>query len=202
DGVDVVVDALNGRGRSGQKHFAEAGARLAAAAHGSGVGRAVMLSIAQCDQLPMGYYRARVAKEQVYAEAKLPTAVVRASQFHSLLDTVFRAGDRIRMVPSVRSAWFQPIDVRDVARALVDAAAEDLHGHTVRTVSGPERKPLTDFAEEWRAATGSRARVVELPLPGRLGRYFAEGRNVAPGTAFGTITFAQWLAERGPANLS
>ncbi|WP_422933813.1 SDR family oxidoreductase [Sinomonas sp. P47F7] len=203
DGVDVVVDTLEGRGGAAQKRFAEAGRRLLAASHGSGVRRAVMVSVAQCDELPIGYYRSKAAKELVYREAKLPTAIVRASQFHSLLDSIFRSTERLRIVPSVRAARLQPIDVRDVARALVDTASEEFSGHSMRTVSGPETRPLRDFADEWREATGSRARVLELPLPGTFGRYFSEERNLAPGTEFGTITFSEWLAGRGegPANL-
>lgn len=204
DGVDVVVDALEGRRGKAQKRFAEAGQRLLAASQGSGVKRAVMLSIAQCDQLPLGYYRSKAQKELVYGEAKLPTAIVRAAQFHSLVDSIFRSTQRLRIVPSVRSARLQPIDVRDAARALVDAASEEFSGHSLRTVGGPEIRPLREFAEQWREATGSPARILEFPVPGNVGRYFSEGRNIAPGSGFGTITFGQWLAElqTGQSNLS
>ncbi|MCH6469446.1 SDR family oxidoreductase [Sinomonas terrae] len=190
DGAHAVVDALEGRGRAAQRVFPEAGRRLLAAAHGSGLQRAVMLSIAQCDQAPFGYYRSKVAKEEVYDAAKLPTVVVRAAQFHSLLAEIFAYGSRLHVVASLRGAQMQPIDVADVARALVDAAAEELPGHLRRTVSGPETKPVRDFAQEWRTAVGSTARILDLPMPVR---FFSQRRNIAPGTAFGTTTFAQWL---------
>ncbi|WP_138442350.1 SDR family oxidoreductase [Sinomonas susongensis] len=201
DGAEVLVDALEGRGRAAQRAFPEAGRRLLAAAHGSGVRRAVMLSIAQCDQIGFGYYRSKVAKEKAYDAAKVPTAVVRASQFHSLLAELFAYGSRFRVVPSVRRARMQPIDVADVARALVEAAAEEAGGHTLRTVSGPETRPVHDFAQEWKTAVGSTAGIIDLPVPGR---FFSEGRNLAPGTAFGTTTFAQWLESHSgdSANLS
>lgn len=201
DGADALVDALEGRGRAAQRAFPEAGRRLLAAAHGSGIRRAVMLSIAQCDQVGFGYYRSKVAKEKAYDAAKVTTAVVRASQFHSLLAEIFAYGSRVHLIPSVRGARVQPIDVADVARALMDAVGEEAEGHTLRTVSGPETRPLRDFAQEWKSAVGSTARVVDLPLPGT---FFSEGHNLAPGTAFGTITFAQWLeGYRGSsANLS
>jgi uncharacterized protein YbjT (DUF2867 family) len=104
----------------------------------------------------------------------------------------------------VRRARLQPIDVRDVARALVDAAAEPDEGHSDRTVSGPETRPAREFAEEWKTAVGSRARIIELPVPGGIGKFFSEGRNLVPGSTFGMITFAQWLDEQKahPADLS
>ncbi|KHL01553.1 SDR family oxidoreductase [Sinomonas humi] len=194
DGAVAVVDALEVRGRAAQRAFPEAGRRLLAAAYGSGLQRAVMLSIAQCDQVSFGYYRSKVAKEQAYDGAKLPTVVVRAAQFHSLLAEVFAYGSRLHVVPSLPGAQMQPIDTADVARALVDAAVEESSpDHLRRTVSGPETKLVRDFAEEWKAAVGSTARILDLPVPVP---YFSEGRNLAPGTAYGTTTFAQWLEGR------
>jgi uncharacterized protein YbjT (DUF2867 family) len=203
DGVDAVVDVLGARTIRFQTVFPEAGRRLLAAAHGSGVRRAVALSIAQCDRIGFSYYRARLAKEQLYDGAPLPTAVVRASQFHPLLARIFASGQSLRLIPSIRQARVQPIDVRDVARALVDEALEQRSGHAHRTVSGPEVRPVREFAQEWKASVGSAARVVDMRLPG-AGTFFTEGRNLAPDSAFGTITFGQWLSERrgGTADLS
>ncbi|MEN2745362.1 SDR family oxidoreductase [Sinomonas halotolerans] len=195
DGAEILIDALEDRRLRAQKLFPEAGRRLLAAAHGSGVRRAVMLSIAQCDELDFGYYRSKVAKEKLYDAAPMPSAVVRAAQFHPLLAQIFAAGHPLRIVPSVRRARLAPIDVRDVARALLDAAVEEGDGHALRTVSGPETRPVRDFAEEWKDIVGSRARIVGLPAPGGVGRYLSQGRNLAPESAFGTITFAQWLKE-------
>ncbi|WP_171042255.1 SDR family oxidoreductase [Sinomonas gamaensis] len=203
DGADAVIDVLGARTVRFQTAFPEAGRRLLAAAHGSRARRAVALSIAQCDQVGFSYYRARLAKEQLYDGAPFPTAVVRASQFHSLLARIFASGQPLRLIPSIRHARVQPIDVRDVARALVDEALVEGSGRAHRTVSGPEVRSVREFAEEWKASVGSSAPIVDLPLLG-TGTFFSEGRNLAPESAFGTITFGQWLREQrgGTADLS
>ena len=90
-GADVVIDCLEGRSGKARKGFADGGARLLAAAQDAGTARAVMLSIVNCDRSNAAFYRSKAAKEHVYELSGLDTAVVRATQFHSLLgDDVWR----------------------------------------------------------------------------------------------------------------
>ncbi|WP_077489952.1 SDR family oxidoreductase [Sinomonas mesophila] len=196
EGVEVFVDVLEGlRGRA-RRDYALAGRRLLDAARGSGTDRAVSLSIVAADRFPIGFYRAKLAKERVYEEHPLPTTVLRCAQFHDLVAEVFRAGARLGVIPCLRGARLQPIDVRDVAKVLLDAAAEPAGGHLALTACGPEIRAMAELAEAWKHAEGSTARIVEIPVPGRSGRVLAEGGNLVPEAARGTITFEQWLAER------
>ena len=205
EGVEAVVDTLEGRSGRARRDFALAGRRLLDAARGSGVRRAVSLSIVAADRFPIGFYRAKIAKERVYEEHPLPTTVVRSAQFHDLVAAFFAAGARLGVVPCLRGARLQPIDVRDVAAALLDAAdgsgdglGSRAAGHEVRTVCGPEVWPMTGLAAAWARAEGSASKVVEIPVPGRSGRLLAEGANLVLEAPRGTITFEQWLAERHP----
>ncbi|GAA2198458.1 SDR family oxidoreductase [Sinomonas flava] len=202
DGVEVVIDALEARRGRAVRDYPHTGRRLLDGARGSGVDRAVSISIIACDQFPFRYYRSKAAKERVYAEHPLPTTVVRCGQFHDLLGSVFEAGDRFGFVPSLRQARVQPIDLSDVARALVDAAEAPAGGFLLTAACGPEVRSLRSLAEAWCSATGSTSRILELPVPGRIGRSLAEGRNLMPEAAFGTVTFEQWLRRRavGTAN--
>lgn len=199
DGVDVVVDALEGQHGRALRTYPLAGRRLLDAAKGSSVVHAVSLSIAACDQISLRLYRSKVAKERVYADHPLPTTVVRCAQFHDLLDRVFASGARFAVIPVLRGARLQPMDVRDVARALVDSAEAAPGASHLWTASGPEVQSMRALAEQWRRAAGVGRRVVEFPVPGRDGRALAEGRNVVPETAFGTVAFGDWLDEKyGP----
>lgn len=195
-GADVVIDCLEGQSGRALKNFADGGARLLAAAQDAGVRKAVMLSIVNCDRSSFGYYKSKAAKEQVYERSELETLVLRATQFHSLLAGVFAAGARIRLVPVVKGARFQPIAPAEVATELLESALEAPSGvrHRVRTVVGPEIVGMRELAHSWRQATGARGRVVELPLPGGLGKYLRAGLNLAPGERHGTQTFEGWLA--------
>ena len=142
-GADVVIDCLEGRSGKARKNFADGGARLLAAAQDAGAARAVLLSIVNCDRSSFAYYRSKAAKEHVYELSGLETVAVRATQFHSLLAMIFAAGSKLRIIPVVRGARFQPISPADVAAALLEAALEPAPvgagpRHRVRTLGGPE----------------------------------------------------------------
>jgi uncharacterized protein YbjT (DUF2867 family) len=195
-GADVVIDCLEGRSGKALKDFADGGARLLAAAQDAGVARAVVLSIVNCDRSSFGYYASKAAKELVYERSGLETVALRATQFHSLLATIFAAGSRLRIIPVFTGASFQPIAPADVAAALLEEALKPVTGrrHSVRTVGGPEILGMGEFARQWKAATGSRARPVRFPLPGAMGKYLRAGLNLAPEERHAGVSFSAWLA--------
>ena len=195
-GTAVVVDCLEGRTGKSLRTFADGGARLLEAAREAGTGRAVLLSIINCDQGPLRYYRSKADKEQVYAHSPLETLTVRATQFHSLLVQLFAAGSKIGLIPVFRGVRFQTIAPADVASALLEAAlaGPSPEVHRLRTVGGPEINGMAELAQTWKRQTGSRGLLVGLPLPGAMGTYLREGRNLIPEQRYGRQTFASWLA--------
>jgi len=196
EGGDVVIDCLEGQSGRSLKTFADGGARLLAAAQGAGVTKAVVLSIINCDRSGLRYYRSKAAKEQAYQRCGLETVALRATQFHSLLARLFAAGSKVRLVPAIRGARFQPISPAEVAGALLDAALEPPSGlrHRVLTIGGPEVVEMRELALDWKAATGSPGQVVLLPLPGPMGKYLRAGLNLIPEGRHGSETFRGWLA--------
>lgn len=197
-GADVVIDCLEGRAGRALKDYPLAGARLVAAAETAGVRRAVVLSIINCDQSHLRFHRSKAAKDRLYAGSGLETVVVRATQFHSLLAGLFAAGSRLRLVPVIRDASFQTISPSDVAAALLEEALENPSDerHRMRTVGGPEVGTMRDLAESWRRMTDAKGWIVELPLPGSMGKYLRAGMNLIPEQRFGRETFEGWLAKR------
>ena len=191
-GTDVVIDCLEGRTGKARKNFADGGARLLAAAQDAGVARAVLLSIINCDRNSFGYYASRAAKERVYQRSGLETIVLRTTQFHSLLASIFGAGAKLRILPVVKGARFQPMAPADVAAALLELALEPSVG--VRTIGGPEVLDMAEFARQWKDATGSGARPVQIPLPGAMGEYLRAGLNLVPEKRRAGDTFSGWLA--------
>ncbi|MCB5294584.1 hypothetical protein BJQ90_04053 [Arthrobacter sp. SO3] len=194
-GADVVIDCLEGRSGKALKNFADGGARLLAAAQDAGVERAVVLSIINCDRSSFGYYASKAAKEQIYERSGLETVALRATQFHSLLAGIFAVGSKLRIIPVVKGARFQPIAPDDVAAALLEAALEPAGlRHRVRTIGGPEIEEMGEFARQWKAATGSRGRIVRFPLAGAMGKYLRAGLNLVPEERHAGETFRGWLA--------
>lgn len=196
--TDVVIDCLEGRFGKALRYFADGGARLLDAASEAGVRRAVALSIINCDQSSLRFYRSKAAKERVYAESRMRTVVVRSTQFHSLLESVFATGSKLRLIPVIKGYRFQTISPSDVATALLEAAVEPPGPqlHRVRTIGGPEVRTMLDLALRWRRATAAKGRILELSLPRAVGRYLQEGRNLIPEERFGTESFEAWLAKR------
>ncbi|WP_115790412.1 SDR family oxidoreductase [Arthrobacter silvisoli] len=199
-GSDVVIDCLEGRSGKALQQYADAGARLLAAAATAGVQRAVALSIINCDASRAAFYASKAAKERVYAASGVETLTVRASQFHSLLAAVFAAGAKVGLVPVIKGSRFQTISPVEVARALLAEAVAPFpepagQRHRIVTIAGPEIRTMRELAENWRRITGRKGFIVEVPLPGAMGDYLRKGLNLAPESRHGTETFESWLAK-------
>lgn len=193
-GADVLISAVDGRTRATRPVFTDGARNLVAAARDAGVGRTVLLSIVGVDGLSFAYYRALTEQEGIHLASGLEVSVVRATQFHPLLASVFAATARVGVLPAVRGARFQPIAPRDVGRALADTALAEEAPQRVE-VGGPEVLTMDELARTWKRVTGSRTLVVGVPVPGTAGRFLREGRNLTPENRYGTVGFEQWLRD-------
>jgi uncharacterized protein YbjT (DUF2867 family) len=194
-GVEVLVDAANTAPNRGDELIAITRRLLDAAAE-AGVRHFVGVSIVGCDRVPMPYYKAKVAQEEAIAAGRLPWSLLRATQFHDLLDWAFGAAARRRLLPT-GSARLQPVDVRVVAARVAEAAQAEPGGR-LPDIAGPEVRTLSELARAWRAADGRRLLPLRIPMVGRIGRPVREASLCDPAAAAGGPTFEQWLAESRP----
>ncbi|WP_420879636.1 SDR family oxidoreductase [Rhodococcus sp. (in: high G+C Gram-positive bacteria)] len=194
EGVDIVIDTTDGKTRRTRAVLTTGAEHLLSAAHAAGVSRAVLLSIVNVDRSTFGYYRAKTEQEHRYAESPLPTQVVRATQFHEFVPMLCAPTSKLGLIPAFTGARFQSIDTSDVARALVDAAQHESVTAEPVVVAGPQVLTMREMAQAWKAATGARGRVTNLPMPGAMGAFWRNGWNLVPDNRFGTVTFDQWLA--------
>ena len=191
-GVDVVVHAATRFG-----HDVAQATTLLDALHAAGRAHLVFVSIVGADVVPLGYYRDKVRVEQLVAGSGLPWTVLRATQFHDLLATLFaRLGRRTPVLPVLAGARFQPVDVDDVADRLAGLVAGPPARGTV-ALAGPRVETMADLARTWAAATGRRRVVLPMPLPGRFAAALRAGGLTDPAHAGGVTTFADHLARDG-----
>ncbi len=174
---------------------ADATARLVTAARRAGAPHLVYISIVGVDRIPLPYYREKLRAERIVEDSGLPATILRATQFHDLLATVFAATARAGVLPVLAGTSFQPIAVDDVAARLADLVAGPPQGRAA-DLGGPEVRGMADLARTWRRATGRRRPVVPLRLPGAIARGYREGAHLAPEHAVGVGTFEQFLAAR------
>ena len=194
-GVEVLVDAANTAPSRGDELVAITRRLLDAAAEAD-VRHFVGVSIVGCDRVPMPYYKAKVAQEEAIAAGRVPWSLLRATQFHDLLDWAFGAAARWRLLPT-GSARLQPVDVRVVAGRLAEAAHSEPAGR-VPDIAGPEVRTLSELAHAWRTADGRRLLPLRIPMVGRIGRPLREAALCDPAAAASGLSFEQWLAERHP----
>lgn len=194
-GADVVVEATNAQDAA-RDVLVGGTARVLAAARDAGVKHFVGISIVGIDDAPIPYYRTKVEQEQVIAASPVPWTLVRATQFHELIPRL--ATRRLGVVIAPLGFKLQPIDVREVAGVLAAAAGAAPAGR-LPDIGGPEVVPFADLARSWLRAAHKRGLVLPLPVPGATGAFLRSGKMCVPERAIGTVTFAQWLAERYPA---
>lgn len=191
-GVDVVVDASNSNPRDAGPVLVDGAERLLRAGAAAGVGHHLGVSIVGCDKVPIAYYKVKVEQEEAIGAGPVPWSILRATQFHQLLDWGFGQAARLRLRPSGRSR-LQPVEASVVAARLAEAAHAE-PGGWLPEVAGPEVRTLAELSAAWRRARGRRLLPLRLPTVGRIGRPVGEGALCNPDAASGGPTFAEWLA--------
>lgn len=191
-GVEVVVDASNSSPRDAGPVLVEGTRRLLGAAAKAGVRHYVGVSIVGCERVPTGYYKVKVQQEEEIASGDVPWSLLRATQFHQLLDWAFGQAARLRLRPTGK-ARLQPIAAAVVAERLVEIAHREPAGR-LPEIAGPEVQTLSELSAAWRRAKGRAALPVRLPSLGKIGRPAGEGALCNPEAAVGGPSFAEWLA--------
>lgn len=147
EGAAVVVDVSNApawEDAAVMEFFKTATGNLLAAEAAAGVGHHVALSVVGTERLTeSGYFRAKLAQEQLIEGGPIPYSIVRATQFYEFVNRIAdeaTEGNTVRLPP----ALIQPMAAEDVARAVGRAAVgTPLNGMT--EVGGPEQFGLDEL---------------------------------------------------------
>lgn len=185
--MDTIVHAATSSARRARDTEVRGTARMAELAADAGA-HFVYVSIVGVDRHRFPYYKAKWVAEQRVAASRARWTILRATQFHELLDTLLGGSAFIR-TPNLA---FQVVDAGEVAARLVELVETGPAGR-VRDFGGPEVIPIRRLAESRERITGRRARLVPAPRIGFI-RDFDDGRHLCPEDRSGQITWEQWLA--------
>jgi len=195
-GAHVVVDVANSpsfEDKAVLEFFETSGRNLLAAEAAAGVRHHVALSVVGTDRMPAsGYFRAKMAQEELIKAAKIPYTIVRATQFFEFVGAMAQSatvGQTVRLPP----ALMQPIVSDDVAAALADVAAEEPLNGTVE-LAGPEPIRMDELVRRFLIANRDAREVITDPEA----RYFGtpvNDQSLTPGDSprIGPTRFADWL---------
>jgi uncharacterized protein YbjT (DUF2867 family) len=198
-GVEIVIDTATGPSPDQQQateFFTTAAANLHAAGEKAGVQRMVEVSIIGADRYAAGYSAAKVAHEQAMLAGPIPVSILRAAQFHELVELLMawgRQGDVV-YVPEMR---FQPIAARTVAQALADLALapDPAPGAAFPEIAGPREESAAELARLLAGRRGDPVRIEEVNDPADPDRRLEATGGLLPGphATLAGPTFEEWL---------
>lgn len=212
DGVSYVTgDLLSGEGvdravegvatvlhlAGGPKGDDEATRRLVEAAARADVQHLVSVSVVGADTVPVGWLRSKGAAEQAIVDSGIPWTTLRAAQFHDLVLTVLQKMATLPLVPVPGGLRFEPVDSREVADRLV-ALTLDAPAGRVPDLVGPRVYGTAELVRSYLDATGRHRLTVPVRMPGKAGRAYRAGENLARRreATVGVRTWEDFLAER------
>jgi uncharacterized protein YbjT (DUF2867 family) len=194
-GVETVIDVTNTTTVSAKRStafFTAATSNLLAGERDAGVAHHVALSIVGVDRVPRGYYAGKRAQEQLLEAGSVPWTVLRATQFHEMARMAYDAAHVGPLHLAIRMR-IQPVAAWEVAQRLVDLAVGPAQGYSAE-IGGPREERLEQMIRAYARATGSRAWLPTVSLPGALGRAQRDGTLLAaPDCLRGVQTFTEWL---------
>src|SRR5882724_5948676 len=200
-GTQVVVDVANSpsfEDAAVLKFFETSGRNLLAAEAAAGVGHHVALSVVGTDRLlQSGYFRAKMAQEDLIKASKVPYTILRSTQFFEFLNGIAQSatdGHTVRLSP----AFVQPVVSDDVAAALADVTLGAPVNGTVE-LAGPERLRLDELVRRFLSANQD-ARQVVADVHARYFGAELNDQSLIPGDnpRIAPTRFEDWLSRSTP----
>lgn len=192
-GIGTIIHAASGLG----KVDIENTHKLVEHAHQAGVRHLFYISIVGIEHFPrFSYYVAKLAAERIIETSGIPYTILRATQFHELLDRVFIPMlFKLPFIAPVPTDFkFQLVDVGEVATRMTELVQAGPAGH-VPEMGGPKVYTLGELAKTWATVHGIKRKIVHLPFPGATARAYREGKNTTPDRS-GKITWEQYLSQK------
>lgn len=197
-GAQVVVDVANSpsfEDKAVLEFFEKSGRNLLAAEATAGVQHHIALSVVGTERLlASGYFRAKMAQENLIKGSPIPYTIVRATQFFEFVKVIAHGatdGQSVRLP----SALMQPIVSDDVAALLADVAVGSPINGTVE-IAGPEPIRQDEMIRQFFGASGDARVVVVDPAALYFGvRLNDQSLTPGPNVRLGKTRFQDWLKQ-------
>jgi uncharacterized protein YbjT (DUF2867 family) len=161
-GAQVVVDVANSpswEDKAVLEFFETSSRNLLAAEAAAGVGHHVALSVVGTERLLQGgFFRAKMAQEELIQASNIPYTIVRSTQFFEFVNGIAQSatdGQMVRLSPVL----IQPIVSDDVAAALAEVTLGAPVNGTIE-IAGPERLRLDELVRRFLHAKQDARQVV------------------------------------------
>ncbi len=180
------------------KFFETSTRNLLAAEAAAGVKHHVALSVVGTDRLlESGYFRAKMAQENLIKASSIPYSIVHATQFFEFAKGIADISTVDNKVP-LPPVLFQPMAAEDVATGVGRVAMGSPVNGTVE-IGGPEKFRLDEFIRRYLAARKDPREVVTDPQARYYGIQVSEKTLIPGGDArLGETRFETWLSQPAP----
>ena len=197
-GASAVVDVSNApswEDAAVMNFFEKSTRNLLAAEAKASVGHHVALSVVGTERLlDSGYFRAKIAQENLIKASSIPYSIVRATQFYEFVKGISDFSTQGNEV-HLPTALIQPMAADDVASEVGRIATGSPVNGTVE-IGGPEQFRLDELIRRGLAARKDPRKVVADPQATYYGIKVTERALVPEKNArLGKTRFDQWLAQ-------
>lgn len=197
-GAAVVVDVTNSpswEDAAVLKFFETSTRNLLSYGAAAGVRHHVALSVVGTERLlESGFFRAKMAQENLIKRSSIPYTIIRATQFFEFVKGITdfsTEGNKVRLP----KALIQPMAADDVATAVGRVATGAPVNGTVE-VGGPEKFGLDELARQFLAARKDPREVVTDPNASYYGVRLSERTLVPEDDAqLGETRFDTWVTQ-------
>jgi uncharacterized protein YbjT (DUF2867 family) len=195
-GASALVDVTNApswEDTAVLRFFETSTRNLLAYGSAAGVGHYVALSVVGTERLlESGYFRAKLAQENLINAASIPYSIVRATQFFEFVKQIAdysTDGNQVRLPP----ALIQPMSADDVASGLAKVATNSPVNGMVE-IGGPEQFRLDELVRRDLAAFQDSREVISDSHGKYYGIQLSERSLVPESNArLGETRFEDWL---------
>jgi uncharacterized protein YbjT (DUF2867 family) len=197
-GASVVVDVTNSpswEDAAVLKFFETSTRNLLTYGAAAGVKHHVALSVVGTERLlASGFFRAKLAQENLIKASKIPYTIVRATQFFEFVKQIVdysTEGNEVHLP----AALIQPMAAIDVASGVASTATNPPVNGTIE-IGGPEQFRLDELGRRFLAARKDPRQVISDPH----GRYYGievSERSLIPDKSarLGETRFETWLTQ-------
>jgi uncharacterized protein YbjT (DUF2867 family) len=197
-GASVVVDVTNSpswEDAAVLKFFETSTRNQLAYEAAAGVGHHVALSVVGTERmLTSGFFRAKMAQENLIKSSPIPYTIIRATQFFEFVKSIVdlsTEGDKVRLP----GALIQPMAADDVA-SLTGRIATGSPTNGMVEIGGPEKFGLDELARQFLATRKDPREVVSDPNAGYYGVKISKRTLVPEDDAqLGETRFETWLTQ-------